>query len=230
MDASSLPCPKQWRKPDGTPHREGNPLGSARTVDVDGALGLLLPSRQTARAAAVVLILVGAGLAALSGLLLAGDGVIAVLGGVVLGLLGVLLLAAGLFALVRSRSRKVGIVLTPDHVVLNWVRPAVRLPWDGVREIRPLVLRMGRSGASPTRHYVGVVADDPALVGPRMRKVGARFGPDVACAVAMSSVDVDQLVVLHTLRFYRDNPDARAELAGEAAVVRVRERRLRASE
>ncbi|WP_139190568.1 hypothetical protein [Actinokineospora iranica] len=218
--APPLPCPQPWRTPDGAPNAGKTPTGSARIVDADGAPGLLLPSRPTTVAAGVLLIVVGACFAVLGGLLIAGESVIGAVGGVVLGLLGVLLLAAGGFAL-RRKPRAVGIVLTPDHVVLNWLRPVVRLPWTSIIEIRPLALRMGRARTAPTRNYLGVVCREPGVVDERTRKAAARFGKDLACAVSMRSVDLDQLVVLHTLRFYLDNPPARAELAGEQAVVRV---------
>ncbi|MGW5051982.1 hypothetical protein [Actinokineospora sp. NPDC004072] len=191
--------------------------------------GLLLPSRRTSRTAAFVLVGVGVGLAALSGFLVTAQPVIAVVGGVVLGLLGVLLIAAGLFAL-KHRPVSTGLVLTPEAVVLTWLRPAVRLPWDAISEVRPLAVRLGRSPEAPSRNYLGLASRSKVDVGERMRKVAVRFGPDVACAVAVGSLDVDQLVVLHTLAYYRDHPEARAELAGDAAVLRVREVRLHDAE
>ncbi|GAA4415355.1 hypothetical protein ACFQV2_30565 [Actinokineospora soli] len=230
MDAmETLPCPKVWRRPDGTPRQESTPSGMVCTVAAHGETGLLFPSRGTRRAAAFVLVGVGLVLALLSGFLVTAEPVIAVVGGVVLGLLGVLLIAAGLFAL-RHRPLTTGLLMTPEGVALTWLRPAVRLGWDDIHEIRPLVLRMGRSAQAPSRHYVGVVSRGKPDVGERMRKVAVRFGPDVACAVPVGSLDVDQLVVLHTLAYYRDHPEARAELAGDAAVLRVREVRLRAPE
>ena len=225
----SLPCPKVWRRPDGTPRQDSVPRGAACTVVVGGESGLLLPSRRTSRTAAFVLVGVGVVLAALSGFLVTGDAVIGVVGGVVLGLLGVLLIAAGLFAL-KHRPAATGLVLTPEGIALSWLRPAVRLPWEAISEIRPLALRMGRGPEAPSRNYLGVVANGRPDVGERMRKVATRFGPDVACAVQVGTLDVDQLVVLHTLMYYRDHPDARAELGGDAAVLRVREVRLRDAE
>ncbi|WP_189213515.1 MULTISPECIES: hypothetical protein [Actinokineospora] len=225
----TLPCPKPWRRPDGTPRQDTIPTGAACTVAVDGETGLLLPSRGTSRTAAFVLVGVGLALAVLSGFLVTASPVIAVAGGVVLGLLGVLLIAAGLFAL-KHRPVATGFMLTPDAVVLTWLRPVVRLPWDVISEIRPLALRMGRSPDAPSRNYLGLVSRGKPDVGERMRKVAVRFGPDVACAVPVGSLNVDQLVVLHTLEFYRDHPEARAELAGDAAVLRVREARLHDAE
>ncbi|MGX7824724.1 hypothetical protein ACTG9Q_06500 [Actinokineospora sp. 24-640] len=222
----ALPCPKLWRSPDGTPRQDAVPTGTPCTAAIDGETGLLLPTKATSRKAAYVLVGVGAALAVLSGLLVTGSAVIGVVGGVVLGLLGVLLIAAGLFAL-RKRPAATGFVLTPTAVVLTWSRPVVRLPWDGITEVRPLSLRLGRAPESASRNYIGLCTRERLAVGERMTKLARRFGPDVACAVPVASVNVDQLVVLHTLAYYRDHPEARAELAGEDAVVRVQESRLR---
>lgn len=230
MDAmESLPCPKVWRRPDGTPRQDSTPRGAVCTVVQDGVSGLLLPTRATSKAAVYVLLGVGIALAVLSGFLVTGTAAIGVVGGVVLGLLGVLLIAAGLFAR-KHRPVATGLVLTPDAIALTWLRPAVRLPWDEISEFRPLSLRMGRSPDAPRRNYLGLVCTTKPNVGERMRKVAVRFGPDVACAVPVGSIDIDQLVLLHALAYYRDNPDARSELAGDAAVLRVREARLRAAE
>ncbi|WP_146108410.1 hypothetical protein V5P93_001604 [Actinokineospora auranticolor] len=224
--AETLPCPQPWRRADGTPNPAGSPAGDALTVAADGSPGLLLPSRPATIAAAVVLIVAGLVLGGSAALLIVNGGGLAATAGVVLALLGLLLLAAGVFALTR-KQREVGIVLTPDHVVLNWVRPEVRLPWEAITEFRPVSLRLGRSGNANRQNYLGVAAHHHHVeVDSRMRKVAVRFGPDLVCAVPMRTVDLDQLVVLHTLRFYLDNPGHRAELAGGDAVARVREGRV----
>ncbi|WP_156893231.1 hypothetical protein [Actinokineospora enzanensis] len=218
--APLLPCPHPWRRTDGSPQESGKPAGNALTVDSEGAAGLLLPTRPTTIAAGVVLIVVGLGLMVPGGLLIASGHLMLGIAGGVLGLLGLLFLAAGIFALTR-KQREVGIVLTPDHVVLNWARPSVRLPWTSITEIRPVSLRMGRGRGAPSQNYLGVAAHGQGEVNDRMRKLAVRFGPDLVCAVSMRTVDLDQLVVLHTLRFYLDNPRARAELSGPDAVERV---------
>ncbi|SDH46601.1 hypothetical protein SAMN05192558_102191 [Actinokineospora alba] len=225
MDDRSLPCPRPWRAADGSPQPSGTPTGAATAATFDGVPGLLIPARQARVAAGVVLIIVGLGLGGLSALLIIRGGVGPTLGAVVLGILGVLLLLAGFFALKR-KQRMVGILLTPDHVALTWVHPVVRLPWHDITEIRPLSLRIGRSKTAPTQNYLGLITTDAAAADTRMRKVAAKFGRDVACAVPMRTMDIDQLVVLHSLRFYLENPDARAELSGDDAVRRVREGRF----
>ncbi|RLK55348.1 hypothetical protein CLV68_4833 [Actinokineospora cianjurensis] len=216
----ALPCPQPWRRTDGSPNPAGVPSGVVATVEAEGAAGLLLPTRPATVAAGVVLVLVGLGLAVPGGLLIAGGGGLAVVGGVVLGLLGLLLLAAGVFALTR-KQRDSGIVLTPEHVVLTWVRPVVRVPWASITEVRPLALRVGRSKGALSQNYLGFAARDHDVTGDRMRKVAVKFGPDLVCAVPMRTLDLDQLVVLHALRFYLANPHHRAELTGDDAVRRV---------
>ncbi|MGH3863734.1 hypothetical protein [Actinokineospora sp.] len=225
MDDRSLPCPRPWLAADGTAQPSGTPSGAACAATVDGVAGLLIPARQARIAAGIVLIIVGLGLGGLAALLIIRGGVGPTVGAVVLGILAALLLAAGFFALKR-KQRIVGILLTPDHIALTWVHPVVRVPWQGITEIRPLSLRIGRSRTGPSQNYLGVVSTEAASADTRMRKVAAKFGRDVACAVPMRNMGIDQLVVLHTLRFYLDNPDARAELSGEDAVRRVREGRF----
>ncbi|GLW95895.1 hypothetical protein [Actinokineospora globicatena] len=224
----ALPCPQPWRKTDGSPNPAGAPTGAAATVETEGAAGLLLPTRPATVAAGVVLVLIGLALAVPGGLLIAGGGGLAVFAGVVLGLLGLLLLAAGVFALTRKQGDS-GIVLTPEHVVLTWVRPVVRVPWTTITEVRPLALRVGRTKGALSQNYLGLAARDHDVTGDRMRKVAVRFGPDLVCAVPMRTLDLDQLVVLHALRFYLANPQHRAELAGEDAVRRVESGPLTAS-
>jgi hypothetical protein len=223
-DDRVLSCPQPWRAADGSPRPSGTPTGAPVTVDDEAGTGLLLPSRQVRVAAGVILIVIGAGLGVAGGLMIT-HGVAATLGGVVLGVLGLLLLAAGAFSL-RRKHHTTGILLTPEQVVLNWVHPAIRLPWQDITEIRPLGLRVGRARTSLSHNYLGVVTRDHDSGNVRMRKVASKFGKDLACALPMRTIDVDQLVVLHTVTFYLDNPDARAELAGPDAVLRVREVRL----
>jgi hypothetical protein len=210
-------------------HSSGEPGGLVATVEEDGGQGLLLPSRQARVAAGVLLVVVGLALGGLTAYLIIHGGVPATLGGVVLGVLGLLLIAAGVFAL-RRKPRTTGILLTPEHLVINWVHPAVRVPWDDITEIRPLGMRIGRANTGPSHNYIGVVSRESDAANTRMRKLAAKFGKDVTCALPMRSLDIDQLVVLHTLAFYLDNPDARAELGGQDAVRRVREVRLRSPE
>ncbi|WP_436501926.1 hypothetical protein [Actinokineospora sp. HUAS TT18] len=230
MDSDrALSCPQPWRAPDGTVHSSGVPGGQVSTVAEDGGGGLLLPSRQARVAAGVLLVVAGLALGGVTALLIVFGGVIAMFGAVVFGILGLLLLAAGVFAL-RRKPRTTGVLLTPEHVVINWVHPAVRVPWSDISEIRPLCLRIGRANTGPSQNFVGVVSHNSETMNTRMRKAAEKFGKDVACALPMRSLDVDQLVVLHTLTFYLDNPDARAELAGPDAVRRVREVRLRSPE
>ncbi|MCP2269904.1 hypothetical protein [Actinokineospora diospyrosa] len=223
--AHALPCPQPWRTTDGSPNPAGAPGGAATSVLTEGATGLLLPTRPTTLAAGVVLVLVGLLLAVPGGLLIAFGATLAVVAGVVLGLLGVLLLAAGVFALTR-KQRDNGIVLTPEHVLLTWVRPVVQVPWSTITEVRPLSLRMGRAKTAPSQNYLGIAARDHAVTGERMRKVAVRFGPDLVAAVPMRTLDLDQLVVLHALRYYHANPHARTELTGADAVRRIETREL----
>ncbi|WP_157440601.1 hypothetical protein [Actinokineospora inagensis] len=211
---NALPCPQPWRNAAGT----ANPAGAPATVEADGVPGLLLPSRTKTVAAGVILLVVGLVFGTLGGLLIAGGTLLVGIGGGILGVLGVMLAAAGVFALTR-KQRAVGIVLTQEHIVLNWVRPAVRLPWATITEVRPLALRAGQS--SPSRSYLGLAARDLSHATEGMRRLAVKFGPDLACAVQMTTMDVDQLLVLHTLRYYLANPGARAELTGEEAVRRV---------
>ncbi|MBM7772664.1 hypothetical protein JOD54_002868 [Actinokineospora baliensis] len=223
--ARTLPCPQPWRTTDGSANPAGSPSGAAASVSTEGADGLLLPTRPATLAAGVVLIVVGLLFAVPGGLLIAFGATLAVVAGVVLGLFGVLLFAAGVFALTR-KQRDSGIVLTPEHVLLTWVRPVVRVPWATITEVRPLSLRMGRSKTALSQNYLGIAARDHGVTGDRMRKVAVRFGPDLVAAVPMRTLDLDQLVVLHALRYYHANPHARAELTGADAVRRVETRDL----
>ncbi|OLR91494.1 hypothetical protein [Actinokineospora bangkokensis] len=215
-----MDLPPAWRKPDGTANPGGDPTGRARQAEIGGETGLLLPTRQAGAGAGIGLLVLGALLVVGAVFLVLSENTLVAVGGWVLGLLGALFVAAGVFAL-RGGTRAVGVLLTPEHVVLNWSPPPVKVPWSQVREVRPVAIRFGRANTRPTANYLGVATVTEGVAGGRHRSLAARFSRDLSAAVPMRLMLVDQLVVLRAFHHYLAHPDDRAELATPAAVERV---------
>jgi hypothetical protein len=125
--------------------------------------------------------------------------------------------AYGVITLVRwlSGGLTVGeLRLSPGEVRLRVDAIDVTVPWDdltGVFAQAPL------SNGMPTGHELCLTTRSP----PRSR---VPMLPDEPVSIPVHRIDLDQMVLHHLLCFYREHPDARYELAGPAAVTRLRDR------
>lgn len=134
-------------------------------------------------------------------------------------------LAAAVF---RLRRDVLGIVLSPERLVVDLGGDRLALGWDDVVEIRGAgFTSIGR----PRRVYNWIListADDhpkALAVPPILRRLG-RIPPGLAAGIVHTRLATDPMLVYHGLRFYLHNPGQRAELADQRAVDRLRAGRL----
>ncbi|WP_424188898.1 hypothetical protein ACOBQX_11350 [Actinokineospora sp. G85] len=204
------------------PWRDQEPVPTGRVVsaEVDGKRGLLIPVRQAKTQAGIILLIVGLVFLGLAAWGLTGGASFGVVAGVAAALIGLLLFASGVFALRKPKGHN-GLLLSPEGMTLAWFPPTVTVPWEQVTDVRPVVLRMGKSKGALVHNYLGVAATPRDAAGSRLRGTAARFAPDLAFVIAMRTVAVDQRLVLKAVRHYHTNPGDRAELGTDAAVTRV---------
>lgn len=186
-------------------------------VDSTPDPGLLLPVNPSTWAFAASALLLGAGFVE-AGVALAmraadeGDSAAGVVVLVPVCGLGLLLLIVAVAAM-RSRFRRgLGLLLTPDAIVVATGRRPLRVPWNAVVAIRP--------------HWVRMVDDWIAIddevrnlltIQVHRRLVARRPRPLDASRLACRPE-----LALAILRFYLDHPEARHELGSSASLDRVR--------
>ncbi|QGH69105.1 hypothetical protein [Pseudactinotalea sp. HY158] len=201
------------------------PAGPARRVRRDGVDGLLLPAPALGPGAVLVFGVLGTLflMAAVAAVVMAAGGGVIVrssigrpmatpVGAVVCGVFAVLFLAATV-AIVRSRRRDRGLVLTAERIHLPG---GVTIPWAAVTEISPRWARAGAgpAGGGPVTNWIvfhvpaGTVPADSRLVRQAARITGLEL-PIVDVAL----VPAPPAAVLAILRHYVDHPGDRTELA-----------------
>lgn len=198
-------------------------------TDVNGAQvpAVRFAARTVSRLASIVLLLAG-------GMLLAAGIVVlvmalsgewaALVGFVVLAVLGVILVAGGCASLLASRHEN-ALDLTAEHVVVALGGDRLAVAWSDITEIRAACIRYGIGpGPRPAQNWVLIAVRDPSTVperGTRLGRFGASAAGDVAAAIADSRVS-DPLLLLHGLRYYLRHAEARSELADGRGAERLR--------
>ena len=105
--------------------------------------------------------------------------------------------------------------LSPDGLRLRMDGLDVHLPWEDA---------LGLATAE-TRSSYGIVTGRLLTLRFRTTPRGRRPQPAVReIRVPIHRIDLDEVVLHHLLRFYHQHPEARGELAGPAAVARLRDR------
>jgi hypothetical protein len=199
----------------------------ARTVDVDGERGLLVPTHPPKRATVVAMAVLGLMLLTFSvaAVVLAvrdGEAGVAVVS-VVLVAFGLLLVVGAVGAARARRAQDRGLLVLPTAVVLRTGRRGPRLPWEEIAGFRDHWSRPGRKilWTEITDEVDSWLSVEPAP--------HASWEPDPLRAmtgtasptIKATTLAVDPVVVLALLRLYRDRPDLREELGTELAVRRV---------
>lgn len=153
----------------------------------------------------------------------------ALVGFVILLITGSVLLLGGIVGLVASRKR-LGLDLTPSHLVVGLGGEPVVLTWDQVARIGTSSVRYGLGVVPrPVQNWLTVVTHEPVdlagrLSGRRSAALGrlaATSSADVAAAIPADRLGADPVLVYHALRYYLGNTDARPELGTGAAVRRL---------
>jgi hypothetical protein len=122
------------------------------------------------------------------------------------------------------------VTLTPAAVVAG-NGDALIIPWSAITEVRATTLVTGVPHPllpPPRQNWLLIgVADRTAVLGPGTpERALRRFGANTVLGFPATRLLTDPVVFFHALHYYLDNPAARAELACEAALHRIRARRV----
>ncbi|MGH3979219.1 MAG: hypothetical protein ACRDRZ_09500 [Pseudonocardiaceae bacterium] len=115
-----------------------------------------------------------------------------------------------LFTVIRGRLGRGSLALMPDGVYHRGWMTRSFVGWDEVLSVRAYEVLHG-----PIIR-IGSVGNDHSSVAP------TSSGPVREIEVRGRLLSVDPALTYHALRYYHEHPEARAELAGDAAVRRLR--------
>lgn len=194
--------------------------GSLRTVSMSGQPGILIPVRRMRLDVIASLFLLAAGFlfgaAVLVYVTIDKEKPVVAIGVFVLGAIGFVCGKGASAAFAAHRRAHLGIVLTPDHVVMETAVPVLIIPWAQVSAFRTFSLQTSMSTVfAIVQNWIAVAVRDPTQV-PNAEKPAAllarRFTPGVVAVLTTRQLAVDPQRALDLLHFYLDNPEARAEL------------------
>jgi hypothetical protein len=212
------------------PRRRGDAVDEV-PIDVGGVrqAGVRVPVRPTSPLVSLALTVLGL---AITGLGVAAFVIAAVRGDwsalagfVVLLVVGSVLLLGGVAGLVASRKR-LGLQLTPSHLVVGLGGEPVVLTWEQLARIGATSVRYGVGVVPrPVQNWLTVVAHEPVdavarLNGRRSAALGrlaAAAPANVAAAIPAERLGADPALVYHALRYYLEHAGARPELGTGAA-------------
>jgi hypothetical protein len=143
----------------------------------------------------------------------------------VFGTLGtILFLGGGILTLIRSSGDAWSLTLLPEGVQATAAGTHSFVPWDAIEWVEAFDLTVYSRGFANHEPLVGIKATDPDRIeisktGRMLMKTNAMFGTDLAYPVR--TLNVEPALLLHALRYYLENPDARPELRGQEALHRV---------
>lgn len=150
-------------------------------------------------------------------------------GFVVLLVVGSVLLLGGVVGLLASRKR-LGLDLTPSHVVIGLGGEPVVLTWEQIARIGSTSIRYGVGAVLrpvqnwltvETRERVGVAARLSGRRSAALGRLAATASANVAAAIPAERLGADPALVHHALRYYLEHADARPELGTGAAIRRL---------
>lgn len=201
------------------------------SLDLDGRrqTGVRIPVLPTSPLVSLALAILGLailGLGVAALVIAATDGDwSAVVGFVVLLVVGSVLALGGIVGLIASR-RRLGLDLTPSHLVVGLGGDPVELTWEQIDRIGTTSIRYG-FGLAPVQNWLTVVTREPVAAGPSSRRIAAlgrmtsTAPAHTAAAIPAQRLGADPVLVYHTLRYYLEHADARPELGMGAALRRL---------
>ncbi|MEI2714046.1 MAG: hypothetical protein V9G04_12340 [Nocardioides sp.] len=218
-----LVCAPLWVSIGALPFLDRSPAREQQASHHDG--GLLLPVRPFAPAGIAVFLIVGVFFVALA--LVALYAAVAdqmysfIIGFLLLGGVGAIFLTTAVMSVRQLRAGAGGIVADPEGIRLTSLsRDVWSVPWDQVTGIRAHWLRMAIGLKMPTdsiANYLQIQAPEWTAPG-RLGRLGRTGGPNLE----VRSLAMDPYAALRVLTYYVEHPDARHELATDAAVARAR--------
>lgn len=127
-----------------------------------------------------------------------------------------------------TTRRRPCLTLTPGAVIVDLGSPLV-IPWTQITEVRATAVVTGIPHPllpPPRQNWLTIgVANRSAVPGAAPRLV-RHFGGNTVAGIPATRLLSDPVVLFHTLHYYLDNPEARPELAGPAAIRRIRTARV----
>jgi hypothetical protein len=124
----------------------------------------------------------------------------------------------------RGWGRRWRVLLTPSAVVIAAGRARTVVPWEAIQQVRATEVTTRVRGVTVREPLVGIDLHDPQAIQTsalqrRLLPLSRRLAADLALPVR--TLDVDQPLLYQALRYYHQHPQARAELATQAGLVRL---------
>ena len=151
--------------------------------------------------------------------------------GVVLSAFALVLLSVPVGWVRGAKDRRLGVVLTPEAVVVHQGRRVVTVPWDAVTDVRAETLHLRVPPhllRTRGQAFVVVHADLDRVDGipERVKALTARTGQHVAASIGMTNLRGEHAQLWHALRFWWQHPQERVELGDGTGLARVQARDL----
>jgi hypothetical protein len=143
-----------------------------------------------------------------------------------LGAVGVVFFGlGGLVFAYRGRGRRWRVLLTPSAVVIAAGGARTVVPWEAIQQVRATEATTRVRGIAVSEPLVGIDLSDPqAIQTGRPERLllpwSRRLGADISLPIR--TLGIDPRLFCQALRYYHQHPQARAELATEAGLARVR--------
>jgi hypothetical protein len=141
------------------------------------------------------------------------------------GAVGVVFFGVGGFLLARrGGGGRWRVLLTPSAVVIAAGGARTVIPWEAIQQVRATEVTTHVRGISVTEPLVGIDTSDPQAIqtGPLQRlllPLNRRLAADIALPIR--TLAIDPHLLCGALRYYHQQPQARAELATPEGLARV---------
>jgi hypothetical protein len=146
------------------------------------------------------------------------------------GVVGVVFFGVGgILAARRGWGRRWRVLLTPSAVVVAAGRARTVVPWEVIEQVRATEVTTYARGVRVSEPLVGIDVSDPLAIqaGPLERllmPLNRRLAADITLPIR--TLDIDPPLLYEALRYYHQHPQARAELATQEGLARVRHGRF----
>jgi hypothetical protein len=146
------------------------------------------------------------------------------------GVVGVVFFGVGGFMVARRGwGRRWRVLLTPSAVVIAMGGARTVVPWAAIQQVRATEVTTYARGVRISEPLVGIDLSDPEAIqtGPLERlllPLNRRLAADITLPIR--TLDIDPPLLYEALCYYHQHPQARAELATQDGLARVRHGQL----